>query len=78
MLGTLPDLVVGQHAYTVVGFDPAKALITIRNPHGQHARRFSLDSDPQHQQFEQLNDGVFKISLPLFQEYFHQIARSFI
>lgn len=78
MLGTLPDLVVGQHAFTVVGFDPAKALITIRNPHGQHAQRFSLGSDPQHREFEQLDDGVFKISLPLFQKYFHSVARSFI
>jgi len=39
---------------------------------------FDLESDPKHLEFEQLDDGVFKIELGLFQKYFHSIARSFI
>jgi hypothetical protein len=77
-LSTFPSLVVPQHAYTVIGFDASRNMVTCRNPHGKNARPFSLPSDPNHQEFEQLNDGVFKISLPLFQKYFHSIARSFI
>jgi hypothetical protein len=72
------DLVIGSHAYTVVGFDPAKALVTMRNPHGQNSQRFFLEGDPHHEKFEQLDDGMFKISLPLFQKCFHQVCRSFI
>ena len=77
-MGTLPDLVVPQHAYTIIGFDPSRSMITIRNPHGEHARRFSMPSDPHHEQFEQLDDGVFKIDINNFQKYFHSLARSFI
>lgn len=79
--GTLavhPDLVIPQHAYTVIGFDASKNMITIRNPHGANSRRFASTTDPNHQEFEQMSDGVFKMNIPLFQKYFHSIARSFI
>jgi len=77
-ISSLPDIIVPLHAYTVIDFDPSKGLITIRNPHGQNAQLFDLESDPKHLEFEQLDDGVFKMSLGLFQKYFHSIARSFI
>lgn len=77
-LSSLPHLVVGQHAYTVTGFNPSTQMISIRNPHGKNSRRFSLASDPTHQQFEQLEDGMFKMNISLFQKYFYSIARSFI
>lgn len=78
VIGSLPSLVVPQHAYTVIGFDATKNMILIRNPHGANARRFASKTDPGHLEFEQLDDGVFKMSIPLFQKYFHSIARSFI
>lgn len=77
-LGGYPDLVIPQHAYTVIGFDASRNMITIRNPHGANSRRFASTTDPNHQEFEQMNDGVFKMNIPLFQKYFHSIARSFI
>ncbi|MBC8000858.1 MAG: hypothetical protein IAF58_23120 [Leptolyngbya sp.] len=73
-----PKLVVGGHAYTIVGFDPASSMIKIRNPHGANSQRFSLANDPTHQKFEQLDDGVFKIHITLFKHYFDEIARAFI
>lgn len=78
VIGSLPSLVVPQHAYTVIGFDASKDMITIRNPHGANSQRFASTTDPGHLEFEQLDDGVFKMSIPLFQKYFHSIARSFI
>ncbi len=77
-IGGLPSLVVPQHAYTVIGFEASKSMVVIRNPHGANAQQFALSSDPTHQDFEQMSDGVFKMSIPLFQKYFHSIARSFI
>lgn len=71
-------LVFSSHAYTIIGLDASRGMITIRNPHGAGSRRFSLPSDPKHLQFEQEGDGVSKIHVKLFQEYFHSIARSFI
>lgn len=78
VIGSLPELVVPQHAYTIIGFDAAKSMVMIRNPHGANSQRFASTTDPGHLEFEQLNDGVFKMSIPLFQKYFHSIARSFI
>jgi Calpain family cysteine protease len=77
-LASLPDLVVPSHAYTVIDLDPAKQLITMRNPHGRNSERFDMPQDPAHQSFEQLDDGVLKMSIGEFQKYFHSIARSFI
>ncbi len=77
-IGGLPELVFPLHAYTVIGFDASKNMVTIRNPHGANSRRFASTTDPNHQEFEQLGDGVFKMNIPLFQKYFHSIARSFI
>ncbi len=75
---SLPDLVIGQHAYSIIGFDASSQLITIRNPHGATSRRFALSSDPSHRKFQQMDDGVFKMHLTLFQQYFHSVCRSFI
>ncbi|MFA6210523.1 MAG: C2 family cysteine protease [Candidatus Obscuribacterales bacterium] len=66
------------HAYTITGFDSARNMITIRNPHGHKSHRFSFDEDPRHLQFEALDDGVFKMSLDLFRESFGSACRSFI
>lgn len=77
-IASLPELVVPLHAYTVIGFDASKNMILIRNPHGANSRRFASTTDPNHQEFEQMADGVFKMNIPLFQKYFHSIARSFI
>jgi hypothetical protein len=74
----LPELVVERHAYTITGFDPATNLITLRNPWGHNPEYMDLENDPQHLQFQQLGDGVFKMSIPLFQKYFNCVARSFI
>lgn len=77
-LASLPKIVVPSHAYTIIDFDPAKKMVTIRNPHGQGSDRYRLAHDPNHFEFEQLNDGVAKLSLTKFQQYFHSVARSFI
>lgn len=77
-LAALPELVVGSHAYTIIGFDAASNMVTIRNPHGRNSDRFSLDDDPGHRKFEWKDDGIFKMHLSLFQKYFHQVCRSFI
>jgi len=77
-LAGMPALVVSNHAYTIIDLDPSKQMVTIRNPHGSRSRPFQLSNDPQHLQFEQFNDGVFKMSLSNVQKYFHSIARSFI
>ena len=74
----LPYIVVPQHAYTIIGFDPASKLITIRNPHGKNSTTFFLAGDTNHQKFEMKEDGVFKIHLSLFKVYFNQVCRSFI
>jgi hypothetical protein len=74
--GTLPELMEANHAYTIVGFDPATNMISIRDPHGDNSRRFRLKTDPEHQKFEQLNDGTFKLHISLFPQYFTAVARS--
>jgi hypothetical protein len=74
----LPIIVFPTHAYTIIDFDPSKNMITLRNPHGRRARRFDLPGDQQHLNFEQLENGVFKMSIAEFQKYFHSVARSFI
>ncbi len=71
-------LVIGAHAYTIIDIDPARNMVTIRNPHGAGSRRFALPGDPQHLKFEQMDDGVFKMNLELMPIYFHSLARSFI
>jgi hypothetical protein len=75
---SVPAPVIEAHAYTIIGFDPSRSLITIRNPHGRRARRFSWDDDPQHLKFEQLDDGVFKMNVDLFCDSFGSVCRSFI
>jgi hypothetical protein len=69
-------LVEPSHAYTVIGFEPASGLIKLRNPHGANSRRFNLKGDSRHEKFEQLEDGVFKIHISLFKQFFQQIARA--
>lgn len=73
-----PELVVEGHAYTIVGFDAASSMVKIRNPHGANSQRFSLPNDQNHQKFEQLDDGVFRMHISLFKQYFSQVARAFI
>ena len=78
-LAGLPQLVITTHAYTLIGFDPSRKMITIRNPWGHSSRyHFELPGDPQHNSFQQLSDGVFTMSVPIFQKYFYSVARSFI
>ncbi len=77
-LAQYEDLVVGQHAYTIIGYDPASNMITIRNPHGKHSQRFHMADDPGHRKFEMKEDGVFRMHLSLFQKYFHSVCSSFI
>jgi len=77
-LRDLPDLVIGSHAYTIIGIDQSRNMVTFRNPHGAGSRRFHLADDPNHLKFEQKDDGVFKINLELVPHYFHSMARSFI
>jgi tetratricopeptide (TPR) repeat protein len=74
--GSLPELAEADHAYTITGFDSTTNMITMRNPHGENSRRFRLKTDPEHQKFEQLNDGVFKMHISLFPQYFAEVARS--
>ncbi|MCA9805189.1 MAG: hypothetical protein KC777_24640, partial [Cyanobacteria bacterium HKST-UBA02] len=73
-----PRLVVGQHAYTIIGFDAARKLVTVRNPHGKNSRRFNLKSDTRHEKFQMMDNGIFKIHLSIFQKSFSQVCRSFI
>ncbi|MBP6592219.1 MAG: hypothetical protein KA255_04325 [Candidatus Obscuribacter sp.] len=77
-IGSLPRLVFGSHAYTIIGFEPSRNMVVIRNPHGHSSRVFNHPSDPRHLEFEWMGDGVFKMSLSLFQNYFHSVARSFL
>jgi hypothetical protein len=74
--GTFPELAENEHAYTITGFDPATNMVTLRNPHGDNSRRFRLTTDPEHRKFEQLNEGVFKMHLSLFPQYFSDVASS--
>ncbi|HEY9714246.1 MAG TPA: C2 family cysteine protease, partial [Chroococcales cyanobacterium] len=76
--GGLPYIVFPSHAYTIIGYDTGSCMVKLRNPHGANSERFSLESDPNHRKFEQLDDGVFKMHISLFQHYFAQVARSFI
>ena len=73
-----PIIVFPLHAYTIVGFDPARNMVTLRNPHGINSRRFELPSDPNHDEFEQLDGGLCKMSLSRFEKCFYSVARSFI
>jgi|GEM_PF-518543 len=73
-----PQLVVGTHAYTIVDFDPASKLVTIRNPHGKNSKRFRLSTDPRHEKFQMMDNGKFKMHLSIFQKSFYQVCRSFI
>ncbi len=77
-LSGLPRLVVSSHAYTIIDFDPASGMVKLRNPHGKNSDRFALKNDENHQKFEQLDDGVFKMHLSIFKMYFSQVARAFI
>lgn len=74
----MPEIVCTGHAYTIIGFEPSNGMIKIRNPHGANSQRFSMPNDPTHQKFEQLDDGVFKIHLSLFKEYFDEVAKAHI
>ena len=73
-----PIIVFPLHAYTIVGFDPARNMVTLRNPHGMNSESFELDSDPKHEEFEQLDGGLCKMNLARFQKCFYSMARSFI
>ncbi|MCW5821373.1 MAG: hypothetical protein KIT34_01140 [Cyanobacteria bacterium TGS_CYA1] len=75
---SMPDLVVNSHAYTIIGFDAASGMITMRNPHGKHSRKYTLAEDPNHRKFEWVGKGVFKMHISLFQKYFDEVCRSFI
>lgn len=75
-IGTLPELTESEQAYTIIDFDPATKMITLRNPHGDNSRRFRLTTDPEHRKFEQLNNGIFKMHVSIFPQYFSQVARS--
>jgi hypothetical protein len=77
-LFNLPEILVSSHAYTVINFDPASNIVTIRNPHGRKSKRFHAPKNDYAIQFEQFDDGVIKLGLTTFQKYFHAIARSFI
>lgn len=76
-LSRYPSLVIGAHAYTITGFNPATKMITIRNPHGSGSRKFSPDRNTK-RKYEHLGDGSFKMHLSLFRNYFSQVCRSFI
>ncbi len=71
-----PELVEEFAGYTIIDFDSATGMITLRNPHGSNSRRFRLEDDPQHKRFEQLNNGYFKMHLSLFVKNFKEIARA--
>lgn len=73
-----PIIVFPLHAYTIVAFDPSKNMVTLRNPHGLNSENFELESDPKHEEFEQLDGGLCKMSLSRMQKCFHSVARSFI
>lgn len=75
---SLPELVVDSHAYTIIGFDAASGMITMRNPHGKNSEKYSLADDPNHRKFEWVGKGVFKMHISLFQKYFDEVCRSFI
>lgn len=77
-LSGMPALVFGNHAYTIIGFDPARNMITLRNPHGHNSHPFQAANDPNHVDFELIGNGVFKMSIAKFQKYFNQVGRSFI
>lgn len=68
--------IIEGHAYTVIGFEPARGMVTVRNPHGRSSQRFSLPDDPQHLKFEQLDDGVFKMHVDLFRVSFGSLCRA--
>lgn len=74
----LPELVVTGHAYTIIGFEPSSGMVKIRNPHGANSTRFNLPNDPNHQKFHQLDDGVFKMHISLFKQYFVEVAKAHI
>lgn len=71
-----PALAVTSHAYTIIGFDPSKNMVTIRNPWGRNPN-FNTGNLTK-SDFEMLNDGVFKMSLKLFKLYYSDVARAFI
>jgi hypothetical protein len=77
-LSRLPSLVVPQHAYTIIGFNPATNMITIRNPHGKHSNLFEAEDESSRRKFQMKENGVFQMHVSLFQKYFHQVCRSFI
>jgi hypothetical protein len=77
-LSDLPPLVVPTHAYTVIGLDPGKNMVILRNPWGRGTERFELPHDPNHFEFEALENGKCKMSISQFQKYFHSVCRSFI
>jgi hypothetical protein len=72
-----PYIVVPRHAYTITGFDPSKNMITIRNPWGKGSHLFGVD-DADKNDFEELDNGVFKMSIKYFKHYYNSVARSFI
>jgi nucleoid-associated protein YgaU len=57
--------VVKGHAYSVLGWDPASEVLTLRNPWGYGERTDDADVT---------EDGVFEMSLDLFLQYFDTIC----
>lgn len=77
-LANMPQILVPQHAYTIIDFDPSKNIVTLRNPHGRKSKVFQTPGNATDIEFQQLGDGIVKLGLTTFQKYFHSTARSFI
>ncbi|MBT9546481.1 MAG: hypothetical protein IV090_13915 [Candidatus Sericytochromatia bacterium] len=63
------DGLVGLHAYSVIGFDPATDTITLRNP-WNHTELLGRDGKAA----DGVDDGVFSVKLDVFQKLFSDIA----
>lgn len=63
------DGLVGLHAYSVIGFDPATDTITLRNP-WNHTELLGKDGKAA----DGVDDGVFSVKLEVFHNLFSDIA----
>jgi hypothetical protein len=62
------DGLVGLHAYSVIGYDPAQDTITLRNPWGH------TEPGTQGKPADGIDDGIFSLKLAEFHQLFSDIS----
>ena len=67
--GEVTEIIRSCHTYSILGYDPDKKLVTLRNPYGEGAMLDVHTGEP----LGEVDDGQFSLSLEQFKEYLESI-----